>query len=61
MSTELCQAISKLAFAIAGVIAIVGAMEVYIKMNIDDDVRWLIVRIVVICVCLAIIGEYFKI
>lgn len=60
MSAELCQTISKLAFAIAGVIAIVGAMEVYIKMNIEDDVRWLIVRIVVICVCLAIIGEYFN-
>lgn len=60
MSAELCQTISKLAFAIAGVIAIVGAMEVYIKMNIEDDVRWLIVKIVVICVCLDIIGEYFN-
>lgn len=60
MSAELCQTISKLAFAIAGVIAIVGAMEVYIRMNIEDDVRWLIVKIVAICVCLAIIGEYFN-
>lgn len=60
MSAELCQAISKLAFAIAGGIAIVGAMKVYIKMNIDDDVRWLIVRIIVICVCLVVIGEYFN-
>ena len=60
MTAELCQTLSKLAFAIAGVIAIVGAIEVYIKMNIEDDVKWLIVKIAVICVCLVAIGYYFN-
>lgn len=59
MKAELCQAISKLAFAAAAVMAVVGTLEIQIRMN-RYDVRWLIVKVVAILVCLVVIGVYFN-
>ena len=36
MTTELAQQLIKLCYAIAGVIAVVGALNVYIEMNMED-------------------------
>ena len=36
MTTELAQQLIKLCYAIAGVIAVVGPLNVYIEMNMED-------------------------
>ena len=51
MTTENIQGLIKLCYALSGVIAIVGAIDVYVLMNIDDKrARKAIIATVIFCV-----------
>lgn len=53
MTTELAQQLIKLCYAIAGVIAVVGAVETYVRMNNEDEhVKWHIITVVIVCLAL---------
>ena len=53
MTTELAQQLIKLCYAIAGVIAVVGAVETYVRMNNEDEhMEWYIITVVIVCLAL---------
>lgn len=53
MTTELAQQLIKLCYAIAGVIAVVGALNVYVRMYVDNErAKRSIIITVLACVAL---------
>ena len=53
MTPELVQRLIKCCYAIAGVVAVVGAVETYIRMNNEDEhVKRDIITVVLVCVAL---------
>lgn len=51
MTTENIQGLIKLCYALSGVIAVVGAVSVYVLMNIDDKrMRKAMIATVIFCV-----------
>ena len=53
MTPELVQQLIKLCYAIAGVVAVVGAVETYVRMNNEDEnVKRYIITVVLVCVAL---------
>lgn len=55
MTTELAQQLIKLCYAIAGVVAVVGAVETYIRMNNEDE-RAKRDIIITVLACIALIA-----
>lgn len=54
-------ALTKCCYAICGVIAVCGALHVYIKMyNEEEGVKWLITKIVAVCFLLLWAGRMLK-
>lgn len=53
MTSELAQQLIKLCYAIAGVVAVVGAVETYVRMNNEDEhVKQHIITVVLACIAL---------
>jgi uncharacterized membrane protein len=53
MTTELAQQLIKLSYAIAGVVAVVGAVETYVRMNNEDEcIKRHIITVVLACIAL---------
>ena len=61
MTTELAQQLIKLCYAIAGVIAVVGAVETYVRMNNEDEhVKWHIITVVIVCLALFTVADIIE-